>query len=171
MRSALVVVAPELPQRPAQVTLIEDDDAIQALLSDSADPPFCVSIQIGRPHRQLDRLGAADAEQFIPLSCELAVPVVQQMTGEFLVQNAEIAELLSNPDTIGVLGDVPEHDPARSDLDEEQHLVCAQRSAGNGEEVACPDEAPLVSEEVVPVQAPMLGRWEKPVSLQYECPS
>ena len=71
MRSALVVVAPELPQRPAQVTLIEDDDAIQALLSDSADPPFCVAIQVGRAHRQLDRLGAAG-----PVATnDLAMPV------------------------------------------------------------------------------------------------
>ncbi len=109
------------------MTLIEDDDAIQALLSDSADPPFCMGIQVGRPHRQLDPLGAAGAEQSLPMSCELAVPVVQQMTGQLLVHNAEIAELLSDPDTIRVLGDIPEDDPARFDLDEEQHVVCAQR--------------------------------------------
>ena len=105
------------------------------------------------------------------MSCELAVPVVQQMAGEFLVPNTQIAELLSNPDTIGVLGDIPEHDPARFDLDAEQHVVCAQRGGGTGEEVACPDELPLVSEEVMPAQAPTVGRREETVSLQYECPS
>ena len=153
------------------MTLIDDDDAIQALLSDSADPPFCVGIQVGRPHRQLDRLGAAGAEQFIPMRCELAVPVGQQMTGEFLVPNTQIAELLSNPDTIGVRGDIPEHDPARVDLDEQQHVVCAQRGCGDSEEVACPDELPLVTEQVIPAQAPTVGRREETVSLQYACHS
>ena len=58
--------------------------------------------------------------------------------------DAQVSELLSNPETIWLLGDIAEDDPARFDLDEEQHVVCPQRTGGERQEVACPDELPIV---------------------------
>ncbi len=126
-----------------------------------------MDIDVGRPHGQPQRLPTLRAQYAISMGSKLTVPVVQQISWELTVYDAQVSKLLSNPQIIWLLGDVPEDDPARLDLDEEQHVVCPQRSGGERKEVACPDELPIVTDEVSPVQAPTVGTREESLSLQY----
>jgi hypothetical protein len=85
---------------------------------------------------------------------ELGVSVVEQAAWWFVVKQAQVAELLGGPEPVWSFRDVPEDDPADTDLDEEQDVVGSQGGRGDGEEVTGPDELGVLTEEVVPAQTP-----------------
>jgi len=77
MRTMPVVVLDIDPQDLLQVGSSYDQEPVQALGADGADPPLCVRVRGRRPHRRHHHLGTLRAEHLIEAAAELGVPVVE----------------------------------------------------------------------------------------------
>jgi hypothetical protein len=63
---AVFVVVPDLdPQDPLEVAAPEDQQPVQALGADGADPSLGVRVRFGRPHRRHQHLGTIRAEDLV----------------------------------------------------------------------------------------------------------
>jgi hypothetical protein len=56
----------------------DDQQPVQALGTDRADPALRIGIRIGRPHRCQQHLGAFCAEHVVEAAAELRIPVAEQ---------------------------------------------------------------------------------------------
>jgi hypothetical protein len=111
----------------------------------------------------VDRSNAFAAEHLVEAAAELGVAVVDQepcpleQAGE-----AEVARLLSDPGSSRVGGAAGEVDTAAFELDEEEHVVAAQRDRLDGEEITGQDGRALLAEEVAPTRASAARCWLEP---------
>lgn len=88
------MVADELLQRPSQMMLIEDDEAVPAFLPDGPDPALRVGIQVRREHGQPKR-SCGDGEQdqnLLAQSQDLMVAVIVEDTPDQCVQRRQQEE-------------------------------------------------------------------------------
>jgi hypothetical protein len=61
-----------------EVSAVADQEPVQALDPDRADPPFGVGIRLRRPHRCADHFDALGGEDVIERGGELGVAVTDQ---------------------------------------------------------------------------------------------
>jgi hypothetical protein len=78
MRTVPVVVRHVHAQDPIQMPAPDDQQPVQALGTDRADPALRIGIRIGRPHRRQQDLGAFCAEHVVEAAAELRIPVAEQ---------------------------------------------------------------------------------------------
>jgi len=150
------------------MSLVEDNDAIQAFLSQSADAAFDVRVQMGRAGRQSQHVYALCLQDPVSLPGELALPVPQKETRSLLAVRAQIAKLLPHPLAIRGLRHVPEPNPAAAHFQHQQNVVGPQGGGGDCKEVRRPDKIPVVCEECRPTQAAAAALWSgrQPVLFQ-----
>jgi hypothetical protein len=87
-------------QNANQLLAADDEQLIQALPADRADPAFGDRVGVGRLHRRADDLGAGRAPHVVERPGELGVAVADQelaRAGLFVENGDEVAGLLGNP--------------------------------------------------------------------------
>jgi hypothetical protein len=138
-----------------------DQQLVQALPADRADPALGDRVGVGRPHGCADDLGTGRAPHVIERPGELGVPVADQepeRSGLIAKDGDEVAGLLGNPEAGGIVSDAGKMDPPPAKLDEEQHLHPPQENRVDGEEVAGQDPGGLLAQERPPVRCTASGR-------------
>jgi hypothetical protein len=108
-------------QHPLEVPSSDDEEPVQALAPQGAEPTFHHGVGAGRSHRRADNLHALGAEDLIGGGGELGVPIVDQepeLRRALAECTDEVPCLLGHPLPGRVDGDPGQmHDPA-SDLDD-----------------------------------------------------
>jgi len=85
----------------------DDQQPVQALGTDRADPALRVGVRIGRPHRCQQHLGAFCAEDVVEAAAALRIPVAEQeahASPALLQREQQVAGLLGDPGAVGVGG-------------------------------------------------------------------
>jgi hypothetical protein len=156
MRAVFVVVPDVDPQDPPKVAAADDQQPVQALGTDRADPSLGVPVRFGRPHRRQQHLGTLGAEHVVKAVGELRVMVADkeaQLPSLLAQRQQEVAGLLGDPAAVWVGGHAGEMDPSGVQFDEEQYLQPLQPDAVGGEEVAGHDACGLLAQERRPCTA------------------
>jgi len=139
MRPVAVVVHDELVDHGFEVTSADDEHAIKALPSDSADEAFSEGVGTRSSDRRADDPNALGAEDLVEAGRELGVPVADQepdrlrALGEFM---GEIPGLLGHPGTCWMRRHSRHEDLPGVEFDEEQTVEHLQEHGVHGEEVA-----------------------------------
>jgi hypothetical protein len=139
MRTMPVVVLDIDPQDLLQVALSYDQEPVQALGADRADPSLGVRVRPGRLHRRHQHLATFGAEHVVEAAGELGVPVAEQEaypSPSLFQHQHQVAGLLGNPAAVGVGSHPGQVHPPGVVFDEEQHIQPPQPEGVDGEEVA-----------------------------------
>jgi len=100
MRTMPVVVLDIDPQDLLQVGSSYDQEPVQALGADGADPSLGVRVRLGRLHRRHQHLTTFGAEHVVERVDELRVPVAQQEaypSPSLFQHQQQVAGLLGDP--------------------------------------------------------------------------
>jgi hypothetical protein len=119
-----------------QMAAPNDQQPIQALGADGADPPFCVGVRCRRPHGRHQHLGTLRGEQVVEASTELRVPVAEQeahLSSPLTQHQQQVAGLLGDPGTVRMGGHAGQMHTSRVQFDEEQHIEPPQPDGIDGE--------------------------------------
>lgn len=110
------------------MTPAEDEDVIEALSPDGADPAFGERVRPRRTGRGLHHRETFRPQDLVEGTRELRVPIPQQDVLVFETSgDREVPSLLGDPGEIGPGGRAGDMDPSRGKLDEEQ-----ERRASSG---------------------------------------
>jgi len=111
-----------------EVTTAEDKQPVETLAANGTNEPLRVGVGLRRPDRCSDDLDPFAAEDLVEGGAELAVAVVNQEPRPFEdTREAEVARLLGDPATAGIRRAAGEVSAPVSDLEEEEHVVPAER--------------------------------------------
>jgi hypothetical protein len=83
-----------------EVAAAEDQEPVEALAADAADPALGVRSRLRRPYRRFDHTDALGAEDLVEVTSELAVAVTdEKMRADILVVefHQQVARLVSHP--------------------------------------------------------------------------
>jgi hypothetical protein len=110
MWPVLVVVAAVDAEHVLEVAAAEDEDAVEALRAEGADPALGVSVRVRRLDRRADHPDALRAEDLVEGMAELRVAIVDEKPERLLVAQLhdQVARLLGDPASVGIrrAGDV-----------------------------------------------------------------
>jgi hypothetical protein len=102
VRSVLVVVPHVDAKHTLEMTAADDQEMVEALAADGANPALGMRIRIRCSHRRPDNLAAAGAKDLVEPTSELRVAVMDQEPEPLLLTEVdhEIARLLRCPVTV-----------------------------------------------------------------------
>jgi hypothetical protein len=149
----LVVVADVGREDSFEVSAVDDQEPVEALAADGADPPFDVGVRARRPNRGADCPDPLATEHLVEGCSELAVAVVDQETGRlraFDERLDEVPGLLGRPLPSRVRGDTGQIHPAGGECDEHECVEATEQHRVDGKEVARDDAAGLRAQEGPP---------------------
>src|SRR5262249_60120642 len=136
-----------------EVASAEDQEPVEALAANAADPAFGVGARLRRSYRRFDDANAFGAEDLVELAAELAVAITdQKLRPDPLVVelHQEVARLLGHPAAVRIGGDPGEVHAASRQLHEEQDVEALQEERVDGEEVTLEDARRLRPQELTP---------------------
>jgi hypothetical protein len=142
----------------------DDQDAIEALAPDAADPALRVRLRAGRRDRRADHPDPLRPEDLVEGSRELAVAVADQEPRPLLLfgpLHHQVARLLRDPSTVRVGGHTSEMDAPTLELNEEEHMQPPQPERLDSKEVTLKDPRGLLAQELAPADA-RLGAGSTP---------
>jgi hypothetical protein len=125
MTTPEVIVLEVAAQEPVQVTLVEDDDVVQALAADAADHPSDEGVLPGAPRSGDDLFGSHGLDALLEGGPVYAVAVAEQEAWG-LLPGKRLGDLPGGPARGRMLGDVEvedattgvgEHDEDEQDLE------------------------------------------------------
>ena len=120
------VVLPELLDQVPQVPLAEDDELVEALVSDRFHETLRVRVAVGAVRRNRHALHAAARQQHRPRLGEHRVPIVDQVGGvaqESVHRIEQISRRLPHPIAVPSGANTCDRHSARLQLDHEEHHV------------------------------------------------
>jgi hypothetical protein len=136
-----------------QVPAPDDQQPVQALGADRADPPLRECVGVGRLHRRAQHLGALGTDHVIEPATELRVTVAHKkvhLSAALAQHEEQVPGLLGGPGAGGIAGHAGQVNPSGAQLDEEQYLHPTQEDGVDGEEVARDDAGGLLAQELPP---------------------
>src|ERR1043166_4079647 len=148
-----VVVGDVLAEDRLEMLAGDDQDAIEELAPDAADPALSVRLRAGRRDRGTDHPHPLRPEDLVEGSRELAVAVADQEPGPLLLLGQlhhQVARLLRDPSTVRVGGHTSEMDAATLELNEEEHMQAPQPERLDGKEVTLKNPRGLLAQELAP---------------------
>ena len=128
------------------MTVVEDDDMVEELAPDAADPTFGDTVLPRAPWRGAGRLRAERSHHRNDLVGERAVAVEHEVTRSG-VERERLAQLLCNPRRLGVIGHLEVNDPSSTVLDREPDVEEPERDRWDDEEVHGGDGVAVVAKE------------------------
>ena len=153
VRAMGVVVLGVDAQDPLQMPSPGDQEPVQTLGADCANPPLRVGVGVGRPHRCHQHLGALGPKHVVEAAAELGVTVTDEEAhppAALAKRQQQVAGLLGDPGAVRVGRHPGQVDSAGVQFDEEQHVQPAQPYGVDGEEVARDDPGGLLTQERPP---------------------
>ena len=142
-----------------ELAATEDQEPVEALPADAADPALRVGVRVRRAVRRADDLDVFALEDAVEGAAELRVAIVDQEARPLaaLVEiHQQVARLLRHPGRVRVARACEVLDPAGADRDEEQHVQPPQPDRLDGEEIAGQHRLSVPSEERAP------AGWSRP---------
>jgi len=145
-----------------EVAAADDQQPVEALPPQTADPALGVCSRLRRPHRRLDHTDALGAEDLVEVARELAVAVTDQEAGErsFIVEShQQVTRLLAHPSTVRIRADPGQMHATALKLDHEQDVEAPEKDGVDGEEVALEDARRLPAQKLRPagLESPRRG--------------
>jgi len=140
----------------AKVIFAENDEMVEALGLDAQDEALGVGVKIGSRWADFDHFDAFGFEDSVESGGERGIAIVNQMRrlgGVTFGLEQEVAGFLRDPGAVGMRSHAGDNDPARADMDEEEHVVIHQAAKGPdflGEEVASPQGGNMLLDELLP---------------------
>src|SRR4029450_4878426 len=107
MRTVLVVMRHVASKDLVQVPAPDNEQPVEALGADRANPPLRVGVRVGRLHRREQNLCALGTEHVIEGAAELRITVPEQEaqpSSPLLQCQQQVAGLLGDPGAVGVGG-------------------------------------------------------------------
>src|SRR6266516_3689347 len=138
-----------------ELAAAEDQQPVEALAAQSADPALGVRSRPRCLHRRFDDTDAFEAEHLIEVARELAVAVADQEARPhpFVVEShQQVARLLGHPGAVGVSGDARDVHATARQLNEEQDIETLEEDGVDGEEVALEDARRLPAQKLRPAR-------------------
>ena len=169
MRSAPVVVRDVLGKDSLKVMPRDDEQVIEAVLSDGAHPSLGEGVRVRGADRGEDALGVDRGEDLVEAGGEFGIAVTDEEAhplAGLLERGTEVAGDLGHPRAVGVGRDAEEVDDAPFHFDHEQYVVAAEQHGIDGEEVGSEDARGLSAEELGPGGTSSPWRWWKPMAAQ-----
>src|SRR5919201_3578060 len=135
MWPVLVVVVAVDADHMLEVAAAEDEDSIEAVGADRADPALGEGVRVRRLDGRADHLDALAPEDLVEGVAELRVAVVDEKPERLLVAELhdQVAGLLDDPAAIRIRGAGDVLDPPRRERDEEQDIDPLQEGRLHGE--------------------------------------
>ena len=136
-----------------ELTSAEDEQPVEALATDAADPALGVCVRVRRLHACADHGDPFALEDVVEAAAELGVAIVDQQAQRLLPnvdRHQQVARLLGCPGTGRVRGAGDELDPAALEREEEEHVDPLQPGGLDGEEIAGERRRRVPAEEVAP---------------------
>ena len=133
MWSCSVVVMHIFPQDRIQMPFVDDDQLVEALLTDGADPAFRVGIGIRRSNRRLDDFKVLCSKDLIKGPCELRVMIVEKVAKGWhsvFQRPRQLACLLRDPVGSRTLSTACDVNTARAQFNEKEPIPCKNSIAG-----------------------------------------
>src|SRR5919106_2614357 len=160
MWPVLVVVVAVDAEHMLEVAAAEDEDAVEAVGADGADPALGVGVRVRRLDGRADQLDALAPEDLVEGVAELRVAVVDEKPERLLVAELhdQVARLLDDPAAVRIRGAGDVLDPPGRERYEEEHVDPLQEGRLHGEEVAGEHARRLRSHERTPRGARSLWR-------------
>jgi hypothetical protein len=146
-------VLDELFEDALEMTLVSDEQPVEALGPCGADEPFGERVRTRRADRGLDHSGTNRRQHFIEGPVELGSSISDQEFDDpaFVLEcHCEIARLLSDSASDRKRGDTGEEDLASFEIEKKQDIEPAKRDGVGEEEVAYKCAAALSSKELRP---------------------
>jgi hypothetical protein len=153
--SFLLMMRPIFLEHIGQRALPKEDQLVQALASEGADPAFGIRVQIRALRRQFDGFDARRLQDLVKTLGKFGVPVVEQIAGagQLACDPGDIARDLFNPELIGRVGQPAQHNLARPQMNEKEH-VNGDQSGGRpdfgGKEIRGPEHLLVAPDEFGP---------------------
>jgi hypothetical protein len=125
MRPMLIVMAGVDAKYVLELAAAEDEQAIEALASDAADPALGVGVRVRCLDRRADHGDPFALEDVIAAATELRVAIVDEETERLLKiieSHHQVARLLGDPAARWIRCAGDELDPAALQRDEEEHV-------------------------------------------------
>ena len=152
MWSFTVVMRNPLRKNRPQMPLVERHHPIETLAPCCSDEALTMRVRLRRTHwrrqhlerHQLKGLVHGRREDAIAIMDEKTIPAIQRQT---------VPELLDRPFRRGVIGEIPLHDPAGADVEEDEDVQPLKGGRHHDEEVAGEDGAGMIAQE----RGPRLG--------------
>jgi hypothetical protein len=139
----------------------DDEQPVEALATDAADPALGVGVRVRRLHGCADHGDPFALEEMVEAAAELGVAIVDQQAQRLLPiieGHQQVARLLSCPGAGRVRGAGDELDPAALEGEEEEHVDSFQPGGLDGEEIAGERRRSLLAQEVAPGELVSLRR-------------
>jgi hypothetical protein len=153
MGSRFVVVVDELDKDAFEVTLVSDEQPVQAFDPHGANESLGECVRARCSDRRIDHACTDRGHHFVEGTDELRVAIAnQELDGATLVleHGCEVARLLGDPAPDRVLGHTSEEDLAALEIDEEQDIDLSKARGVDGEEVARERAGSLGAKELCP---------------------
>ena len=132
VRPVLVVMGGVGAEHLLEVAAVDDQDPVEALAAEGADPTLGVRIRIRSSDGRPDDPHALAAEDLVEGAAELTVAIVKQKAeGPFPVGQVhqQVTRLLCDPAPIRVARARDELDPTTLERDEKEDVECTRKTA------------------------------------------
>lgn len=168
MRSAPVVVRDVLGKDSLKVMPRDDEQVIEAVLSDGAHPSLGEGVRVRGADGVRTLLASIEAKIWSKLAVNLVSRSRMRKRTRWPASSSgtEVAGDLGHPRAVGVGRDAEEVDDAPFHFDHEQYVVAAEQHGIDGEEVGSEDARGLSVEELGPGGTSSPWRWWKPMAAQ-----
>ena len=142
MRSPTVVVTHVDAEDVLKLAAADDQQPIEALAADAANPALHVGVGVRCPYGRADDLDLLVPEDGIEGARELRVAIVDQepnLSVALVEFHQQVARLLKHPGGVRVAGAGEVLDPAAANREKDEHVQATQPDGVDGEEVAGED--------------------------------
>jgi hypothetical protein len=148
MRPLSVVVTDIDAEDVFELATAEDQQPVEALAADGADPALHVRVRIRRLHRRPDDLDLLARQERIEGERELRVAIVDQephLRVAVVELHQQVARLLEHPSGVRVAGAGEVLDAPAADRDQDEHIQTLEPDRVDGEEIAGEDRLAMRS--------------------------
>ncbi len=154
MRPGSVVVLCVFLQNAHEMSLIQDEQLVQAFLPNCAHPPFSHGIGFRCTKGRPNHFKAFRGEDLVEAAREFTIAVMneeaQGSLGAVIQLPDALAGLLRDPGTIRMGGAAREMHTTRAEFDEEEHIERFQANRFDSEKVARQHLLPIVFQKGAP---------------------
>src|SRR6266516_3570556 len=123
-----------------ELAAVDDQDPVEALAPECADPALGVRVGVWRSDRRADDRHAFAAEDLVEAAAKLAVAVVEEEAKgplPIVEEHQQVPRLLCDPATIRIGHARDELNPAALERDEEEDIDSRQPDGLDGQEITC----------------------------------
>src|SRR5258705_7745183 len=146
--AVIMVIGDVVSQQAKQVAVVEDDDVVEELAADAADPAFGDAVLPWAPGSRTGRLRAEGLHGRDDVGGERAVAVEDEVTRGG-VERERLAQLLHDPRRVALVGHLEVTDPSSAVFDHEPDVEDPEGHRGDNEEVHGGDGVAVVRRKAI----------------------